>query len=227
MLTPSRRFRNLGEDEVNRIRQVIEDEGNVEGDLRQGTSRCGQAPDRHSELSRHAPPAGSSGQRPAHPPTPALAKARARAPSTTTVKPNGRDREQKHTSKQDKKFKKREREKYAFLALRTCRPRSTPSSPSTPGDALAASGWLGFRGSRKGTPFAAQQAASNTTSMARDHGLRAVRCAFSGPGSGRESAIRALAAAHMKVRTIRDVTHASQRLSSANACLETRQGRRD
>jgi small subunit ribosomal protein S11 len=67
-------------------------------------------------------------------------------------------------------------------------------------------GSLGFRGSRKGTPFAAQQAASNAASMARDHGLRAVDVRVSGPGSGRESAIRALAAAGIEVRSIRDVT---------------------
>ena len=68
------------------------------------------------------------------------------------------------------------------------------------------SGSLGFRGSRKGTPFAAQQAAQNAASMARDHGVRAVEVRVSGPGSGRESAIRALAAAGLEVKTIRDVT---------------------
>src|ERR1039458_6402115 len=68
------------------------------------------------------------------------------------------------------------------------------------------SGSLGFRGSRKGTPFAAQQAASNAANMARDHGVRAVEVRVSGPGSGRESAIRALAAAGIDVKTIRDVT---------------------
>ena len=68
------------------------------------------------------------------------------------------------------------------------------------------SGSLGFRGSRKGTPFAAQQAASNAAQMARDHGLRAVDVRVAGPGSGRESAIRALAAAGIDVRSIRDVT---------------------
>src|ERR1700748_3339148 len=65
---------------------------------------------------------------------------------------------------------------------------------------------LGFRGSRKGTPFAAQQAASNAANMARDHGVRSVDVRVSGPGSGRESAIRALAAAGIEVRSIRDVT---------------------
>ena len=68
------------------------------------------------------------------------------------------------------------------------------------------SGSLGFRGSRKGTPFAAQQAAMNAANMARDHGLRSVEVRVSGPGSGRESAIRALAAAGLDVKTIKDVT---------------------
>src|SRR5512146_1567762 len=68
------------------------------------------------------------------------------------------------------------------------------------------SGSLGFRGSRKGTPFAAQQAAMNAANQARDHGMRTVEVRVSGPGSGRESAIRALAAAGLEVRSIKDVT---------------------
>ena len=68
------------------------------------------------------------------------------------------------------------------------------------------SGSLGFRGSRKGTPFAAQQAAMNAANQARDHGVRTLEVRVSGPGSGRESAIRALAAAGMDVRLIKDVT---------------------
>src|SRR5207245_10244158 len=68
------------------------------------------------------------------------------------------------------------------------------------------SGSLGFRGSRKGTPFAAQQAAMNAANLARDHGVRSVEVRVSAPGSGRESAIRALSAAGIDVRTIRDAT---------------------
>src|SRR5664279_1807362 len=68
------------------------------------------------------------------------------------------------------------------------------------------SGSLGFRGSRKGTPFAAQQAAANAANMARDHGVHTVEVRVSGPGSGRESAIRALAAAGIEVRNIKDAT---------------------
>src|SRR5205807_8682042 len=66
------------------------------------------------------------------------------------------------------------------------------------------SGSLGFRGSRKGTPFAAQQAAMNAANMAREHGVRSLEVSVSGPGSGRESTILALESDGMEVRTIRD-----------------------
>ena len=70
----------------------------------------------------------------------------------------------------------------------------------------SSAGALGFRGSRKGTPFAAQQAASRAASGARDHGMRSVQVRVKGPGAGRESAIRALAAAGLEVRELKDVT---------------------
>jgi small subunit ribosomal protein S11 len=70
----------------------------------------------------------------------------------------------------------------------------------------ASAGSLGFKGSRKGTPFAAQQAALRVANAARDHGMRTVEVRVKGPGSGRESAIRALATAGLDVRLIRDVT---------------------
>lgn len=70
----------------------------------------------------------------------------------------------------------------------------------------SSAGALGFKGSRKGTPFAAQQAAARAASLARDHGMRKVEVRVRGPGSGRESAIRALASAGLEVRNIKDVT---------------------
>jgi len=70
----------------------------------------------------------------------------------------------------------------------------------------SSAGSLGFRGSRKGTPFAAQQAALKAATAARDHGLRTVEVRVKGPGSGRESAIRALSTAGLGVTTIRDAT---------------------
>lgn len=70
----------------------------------------------------------------------------------------------------------------------------------------ASAGSLGFKGSRKGTPFAAQQAAMRVANTARDHGMRSVEVRVKGPGAGRESAIRALATAGLEVRNIKDVT---------------------
>lgn len=70
----------------------------------------------------------------------------------------------------------------------------------------SSAGSLGFRGSRKGTPFAAQQAALTAASKAKESGLRTVEVRVSGPGSGRESAVRALATAGLEVRNIRDTT---------------------
>ena len=70
----------------------------------------------------------------------------------------------------------------------------------------SSSGSLGFRGSRKGTPFAAQQASLTAANKAKEHGLRVVEVRVSGPGSGRESAVRALATAGIEVRSIKDRT---------------------
>ena len=70
----------------------------------------------------------------------------------------------------------------------------------------SSAGSLGFRGSRKGTPFAAQQASMTAASKAKEVGLRLVDVRVSGPGSGRESAIRALATSGLEVRAIKDST---------------------
>ena len=76
------------------------------------------------------------------------------------------------------------------------------------GNALswASAGGLGFRGSRKSTPYAAQMAAETATKAALVHGLKTVDVFVKGPGSGREAAIRALSACGLEVTSIRDVT---------------------
>jgi len=72
--------------------------------------------------------------------------------------------------------------------------------------AWSSSGSLGFRGSRKGTPFAAQQASLTAANKAKDVGMRVVEVRVAGPGAGRESAVRALSTAGIEVRGIKDVT---------------------
>ena len=76
------------------------------------------------------------------------------------------------------------------------------------GNALswASSGEMGFRGSRKSTPFAAQTAAETAAKAAMEHGLKTVEVYVKGPGSGREDAIRALQAVGLEVTLIKDVT---------------------
>jgi small subunit ribosomal protein S11 len=110
----------------------------------------------------------------------------------------------------NKKFKKRERKNvpYGLVHIQASFNNTIVTITDNMGNTLSwkSSGSLGFRGSRKGTPFAAQQAAMNAANQARDHGLRSVDVRVSGPGSGRESAVRALAAAGIDVRSIRDVT---------------------
>ncbi len=70
----------------------------------------------------------------------------------------------------------------------------------------SSAGSLGFKGSRKGTPFAAQSAADTAAKIAKEHGLRSVEVYVKGPGAGREAAIRALAAADLEITLITDVS---------------------
>ena len=109
-----------------------------------------------------------------------------------------------------KKFKKKERKHipHGLVHVQASFNNTivTISDPTGNTVSWKSSGSLGFRGSRKGTPFAAQQAAMNAANQARDHGMRSVDVRVSGPGSGRESAVRALSASGLDVRSIKDVT---------------------
>ncbi|HQT93321.1 MAG: 30S ribosomal protein S11 [Acidobacteria bacterium 21-70-11] len=70
----------------------------------------------------------------------------------------------------------------------------------------SSAGRIGYKGSRKGTPYAAQLAARNAAEQAQEHGVRTVDVELKGPGAGRESAIRALAASGLEIKSIKDVT---------------------
>jgi len=109
-----------------------------------------------------------------------------------------------------KQFKRRERKNIPFgiVHIQASFNNTIVTISDSEGNTLSwkSSGSLGFRGSRKGTPFAAQQAAMNAANQAREHGVRTVEVRVSGPGSGRESAIRALSASGLEVRNIRDAT---------------------
>ena len=84
----------------------------------------------------------------------------------------------------------------------------------------ASSGEVGFKGSRKSTPYAAQMAAEQAAKRAQEHGLRKVDVFVKGPGSGRETAIRSLQAAGLEVGSIQDVTP-----SAHNGCRPAKRRR--
>lgn len=109
-----------------------------------------------------------------------------------------------------KTFKKKERKNIPFgiVHISASFNNTLISITDTKGNLIAqsSSGARGFRGSRKGTPFAAQQAAGQAARKAAEAGMREVEVRVKGPGGGRESAIRAVAQAGIRVNSIRDTT---------------------
>jgi small subunit ribosomal protein S11 len=82
----------------------------------------------------------------------------------------------------------------------------TITDPQGNAIAWSTAGSIGFKGSKKSTPFAAQMAAEKAAKVAMEHGMREVEVFVKGPGSGREAAIRSLQAAGLEVNSIKDVT---------------------
>jgi len=113
---------------------------------------------------------------------------------------------------QKKKTKSRKRERKSVPEGRACIQATfnntivTLTDPNGNVIAWSSSGTAGFKGSRKGTPYAAQLAATNAARKAMEHGLKQVEVIVKGPGSGREAAIRALQSSGLFITSIRDVT---------------------
>src|SRR5215467_11919122 len=109
-----------------------------------------------------------------------------------------------------KQFKKKERKHvpHGIVHVQASFNNTIITFTDLTGNVLAwsSSGSLGFRGSRKGTPFAAQQASLTAANKVKEYGLRTAEVRVSGPGAGRESAVRALATAGIEVRSIKDRT---------------------
>ena len=114
-------------------------------------------------------------------------------------------------AKKKKAFKKRGEKRvvhHGFVHIHASFNNTHITITDTEGHVIAwsSAGGIGFKGSRKGTPFAATQAALSATNAAKTFGMRSCDVLVKGPGSGRESAIRALQTAGLEVRSIRDVT---------------------
>ena len=106
--------------------------------------------------------------------------------------------------------RKKEKKNVVVGVAHVAAPFNTAIVPitDTQGNAISwsSSGMMGFKGSRKSTPYAAQMAAEDAGRKAVEHGMRTLEVEVSGPGSGRESALRALQAVGLVVTSIRDVT---------------------
>ena len=115
------------------------------------------------------------------------------------------------STKKKKTFKKRGEKRvvhHGFAHIQASFNNTVVTITDNDGNVIAwsSAGGIGFKGSRKGTPFAATQAAINAGNAAKTFGLRSVDVKVKGPGSGRESAIRALQTVGIEVKSIRDIT---------------------
>ncbi len=106
------------------------------------------------------------------------------------------------------KRKERKNIEYGVAHIRSTFNNTIITITDAKGNAIswASSGGLGFKGSRKSTPFAAQMAAEQAAKAAMEHGMKQIEVFVKGPGAGREAAIRSLQAAGLEVNLIKDVT---------------------
>ena len=113
-----------------------------------------------------------------------------------------------HTVKKTRRRKERKNVEHGAAHIQSTFNNSIVTLTDAKGNALAwaSAGGLGFKGSRKSTPFAAQMAAETAAKAAMEHGLKSVEVYVKGPGAGREAAIRSLQAAGLEVTLIKDVT---------------------
>ena len=125
--------------------------------------------------------------------------------------PEGGDKKKAGRPTKKKAFKKRGEKRivhhgFAHIQASFNNTIITITDPEGAVVAWSSAGGIGFKGSRKGTPFAATQAALNAGNAAKTVGMRSLDVRVKGPGSGRESAIRALQTVGLEVKSIRDVT---------------------
>ena len=192
-VNPDTRCRDLTDDEVKRISAVIDETQVVEGDLRRQTALDIK---RLQEIGcyrgiRHRKGLPVRGQK-------TKTNARTRKGPKRTVK----------VTKKVTKKRVRKNVEHGQAHIQASFNNTIVTLTDAEGNALswASAGGLGFRGSKKSTPYAAQMAAETATKAALIHGLKTVDVMVKGPGSGREAAIRALQAAGLEVLSIRDVT---------------------
>ena len=207
-INPDTRAKDLTEDEIAKLRDEIEKSYTVEGDLRREVSlniknmveiNCYRG-------IRHRKGLPVRGQR-------TKTNARTRKGPAKTIANKKKKRSGKIMAKNDKSKGIKKRRERKNIEKGTEHIQSTFNNTivtitDVNGNAIswASAGELGFKGSRKSTPFAAQSASETAAKIAVDHGLKSVEVYVKGPGAGRESAIRALETVGLQITLIRDVT---------------------
>ncbi len=198
-LSPDTKIRDLTDDEVTKLRNYIDTELEVEGDLRRERQ---QSIKRLSEIGayrglRHRRGLPTHGQR-------TKTNARTRKGPKKTV---GRG---KRPPAGGRRPKRRERKNiaYGIAHIKSSFNNTIVTIADQQGNVIAwaSSGNVGFKGSRKSTPFAAQVTADACARKGMEHGLQKVEVFVKGPGSGRETAIRSLQAAGLEILSVKDVT---------------------
>ena len=197
-VNPDIRVKDMSEDDVSKLREYIDKHLQVEGDLRRSVALDIK---RLTEIGcyrglRHRKGLPVRGQR-----TKTNARTR-KGPKKTT------EMAKAVTKKATRRRREKKNIERGAAHIQSTFNNTIVTITDVQGNALswASAGGLGFRGSRKSTPFAAQTAAETAAKAAMEHGLKTVEVYVKGPGSGREAAIRALQAAGLEVSMIKDVT---------------------
>ena len=205
-VNPDTRVKDLSEEDVAKLRDFIDANYTVEGDLRREVALNIK---RLVEIGsyrgiRHRKGLPVRGQR-----TKTNARTR-KGPKRTIAnkKKIGGESMAKTVKRVARKKKERKNIERGAAHIRSTFNNTIVTMTDVNGNALswASAGGLGFRGSKKSTPFAAQMAAETAAKAAMEHGLKTVEVFVKGPGAGREAAIRALQAAGLEVSMIKDVT---------------------
>ena len=212
------RVKDVSEDKIVKIREIIDRDYRVEGDFRKESPDEHQAIDGHRDISRSSPSKRVACARPAHEdqcqnpegPTRWCGQANRRSRQFQMHRADRSCSEVREMSMSVKKGKKKERQivQSGVAHVQASFNNTIVTITDMSGNTVvwASSGNQGFKGSRKSTPFAAQRAGEAAARKAMESGMRQIDVYVNGPGAGRESAIRSLQAAGLRINLIRDVT---------------------
>ena len=212
-LSPDTRVRDLTEDEVAQLRNFIDANLKVEGDLRREIAGHIKRKIEIGTYQRDPPPPGSARARSAHAhqrthPQGSEEDRRRQEEGSQVHRPGTTPSERDGRHRRPRRRRERKNITHGIAHIKSSFNNTIITISDQQGNTLAwaSAGNVGFKGSRKSTPFAAQLAAETAARRAMEHGVRRVDVVVKGPGSGRETAIRSIQNTGIEVLGIKDVT---------------------